>query len=130
MLRPTPGDPWGVEQHRWNTGAKENQQLNPGWPSNRQNSFMLDKRDDHDDNQDIRIELMQFVTNENVRRHCFRYVHISAWKLSASVFLPNVFHYCWFSTFSLLLVCKASFKDIHGISLPNRMCRERTDRPH
>ena len=28
MLRPTPGDPWGVEQHHWNTGAKENQQLN------------------------------------------------------------------------------------------------------
>ena len=30
MLRLTPGDPWGVEQHHWNTGAKENQQLNPG----------------------------------------------------------------------------------------------------
>ena len=29
VLRPTPGDPWGVEQHHWNTGAKENQQLNP-----------------------------------------------------------------------------------------------------
>ena len=28
MLRPTPGDPWGVEQHHWNTGAEENQQLN------------------------------------------------------------------------------------------------------
>ena len=25
MLRPTPGDPWGVEQHHWNTGAEENQ---------------------------------------------------------------------------------------------------------
>ena len=25
MLRPTPGDPGGVEQHHWNTGAKENQ---------------------------------------------------------------------------------------------------------
>ena len=36
MLRPTPGDPWGVEQHHWNTGAAENQQLNPGGPSNRQ----------------------------------------------------------------------------------------------
>ena len=25
VLRPTPGDPWGVEQHHWNTGAaKEN----------------------------------------------------------------------------------------------------------
>ena len=36
MLRPTPGDPWGVEQHHWNTGAKEKQQLNPGGPSNRQ----------------------------------------------------------------------------------------------
>ena len=35
MLRPTPGDPWGVEQHHWNTGAKENQQLNPGGPSNK-----------------------------------------------------------------------------------------------
>ena len=23
MLRPTPGDPWGVEQHHWNTGAEE-----------------------------------------------------------------------------------------------------------
>ena len=30
MLRPTSGDPWGVEQHHWNTGAKENKQLNPG----------------------------------------------------------------------------------------------------
>ena len=30
MLRPTPGDPWGVEQHHWNTGANENQQLKPG----------------------------------------------------------------------------------------------------
>ena len=30
LLRPTPGDPWGVEQHHWNTGAEENQQLNPG----------------------------------------------------------------------------------------------------
>ena len=30
MLRPTPGDPWGVEQHHWNTGAEENQQLNLG----------------------------------------------------------------------------------------------------
>ena len=36
MLRPIPGDPWGIEQHHWNTGAKENQQLNPGGPSNRQ----------------------------------------------------------------------------------------------
>ena len=23
MLRPTPGDPWGVEQHHWITEAKE-----------------------------------------------------------------------------------------------------------
>ena len=38
MLRPTPGDPWGVEQHHWNTGAEENQQLNPVGPSNRQKS--------------------------------------------------------------------------------------------
>ena len=30
MLRPTSGDPRGAEQHHWNTGAKENQQLNPG----------------------------------------------------------------------------------------------------
>ena len=29
VLQPTPGDPWGVEQHHWNTGAEENQQLNP-----------------------------------------------------------------------------------------------------
>ena len=36
VLRPTLGDPLGVEQHLWNTGAKENQQLNPGVPSNRQ----------------------------------------------------------------------------------------------
>ena len=28
VLRPTPGDPWGVEQHHWNIGAEENQQLN------------------------------------------------------------------------------------------------------
>ena len=35
VLRPIPGDPWGIEQHHWNTGAKENQQLNwkaPGKP--------------------------------------------------------------------------------------------------
>ena len=32
VLRPTPGDPWGVEQHHWNTGEKENQQLNPWKP--------------------------------------------------------------------------------------------------
>ena len=38
MLRPTPGDPRGAEQHHWNTGAKENQQLNPGGPINRQKS--------------------------------------------------------------------------------------------
>ena len=38
MLRPTPGDPWGVEQHHWYTGAEENQQLNPGGTSNRQKS--------------------------------------------------------------------------------------------
>ena len=38
MLRPTPGDPWGVEQYHWNIGAKENQQLNLGGPSNRQKS--------------------------------------------------------------------------------------------
>ena len=38
VLRPTPGDPWGVEQHQWNTGAKETQQLNPGGPSNGQKS--------------------------------------------------------------------------------------------
>ena len=36
VLRPTPGDPWGVEQHHWNTGAEDKQQLNPGGPSNRQ----------------------------------------------------------------------------------------------
>ena len=29
VLRPAPGDPRGAEQHHWNTGAKENQQLNP-----------------------------------------------------------------------------------------------------
>ena len=29
VLRPTPGDPWGVEQHHWKTGANEIQQLNP-----------------------------------------------------------------------------------------------------
>ena len=27
MLRPTPGDPSGVEEHHWDTGAEENQQL-------------------------------------------------------------------------------------------------------
>ena len=36
VLWSTPGDPWFVEQHHWNTGAKENQQLSPGGPSNRQ----------------------------------------------------------------------------------------------
>ena len=39
MLRPTLGDPWGVEQHHWNTGAKENKELNPGGPSNRQKNL-------------------------------------------------------------------------------------------
>ena len=29
MLRPTPGDPWGVEQHHWNTGQKK---TNSGTP--------------------------------------------------------------------------------------------------
>ena len=38
MLRPTPGDSWGVQQHHWDTGAKQNQQMNPGGPSNRQKS--------------------------------------------------------------------------------------------
>ena len=38
VLRPTPGDSRGTEQHHWNTGAKENQQLNPGGPSNRHKS--------------------------------------------------------------------------------------------
>ena len=28
VLQPTPGVPWGVEQHHWNTGAEENQQFN------------------------------------------------------------------------------------------------------
>ena len=27
MLRPTPGDPWGVEQHHWNTGAKHTYEI-------------------------------------------------------------------------------------------------------
>ena len=31
-----PGEPQGVKQYHWNTGAKENHQLNPEWPSNRQ----------------------------------------------------------------------------------------------
>ena len=39
VFRRTPGDPWGVEHHHWNTGAKENQQLNPGGPSNRLKKF-------------------------------------------------------------------------------------------
>ena len=43
VLRPTPGDPWGVEQHHWNTGAEGNQQLNPGGPSNRQKSSGLNQ---------------------------------------------------------------------------------------
>ena len=38
VLRPTPGNSLGVEKHYRNTGAKENQQLNPGGPSNRQKS--------------------------------------------------------------------------------------------
>ena len=48
MLRPTPGDPWGVEQHHWNTGAEENQQLNPGGPSNRQQTNLKRSNDDTD----------------------------------------------------------------------------------
>ena len=31
MLRPTPGDPWGVEQHHWNTGAEEPVNPVPGF---------------------------------------------------------------------------------------------------
>ena len=38
VLWPTPVDPLGVEQHHWNTGAKEHKQLNPGGQSNRQKS--------------------------------------------------------------------------------------------
>ena len=38
MLRPTPGDPSGVKKHYWNTGVKENQELNHGGLSNRQKS--------------------------------------------------------------------------------------------
>ena len=30
------GDPWGVKQHRWQTGAKNDQQLNPEGPNPRQ----------------------------------------------------------------------------------------------
>ena len=41
QLRPTPGDPWGIEQHHWNTGAKENQKLNPGGLSNRHKAGQL-----------------------------------------------------------------------------------------
>ena len=44
MLRPTPGDPWGVEQHHWNTGAEENQQLN------------------------IKSEMRSFKSNENIHK--------------------------------------------------------------
>ena len=33
VLRPTPGDPRSAEQHHLNTGAKENQQLNPDGPA-------------------------------------------------------------------------------------------------
>ena len=42
VLRPTPGDPWGVEQHHWNTGAEENQQLNPGLSSKRPLRILID----------------------------------------------------------------------------------------
>ena len=31
----TPGELQGVKQYHRNTGAKENHQLNPEWPSNR-----------------------------------------------------------------------------------------------
>ena len=41
VLRPTSGDPLGIEQHHWNTGAKENQKLNPGGPSNRHKARQL-----------------------------------------------------------------------------------------
>ena len=32
----TPGEPQGLKQYHWITGAKENHHLNPEWPSNRQ----------------------------------------------------------------------------------------------
>ena len=38
VLGPTTGDPRAVEQYHWNAGAKENQQLYPGGPSNRRKS--------------------------------------------------------------------------------------------
>ena len=44
LVGPTPGDPWDVEQHRWNTGAKENQRSNPGGPSNKQNIYGPNQR--------------------------------------------------------------------------------------
>ena len=58
VLRPTPGDPWGVEQHHWNTGAEENQQLNPGGPSNRQKSSgpnqLFWNKQQHAENMDVK----------------------------------------------------------------------------
>ena len=41
VLRPTPGDPWCIDQHHWNTGAKENQKLIPSEPSNRHEAGQL-----------------------------------------------------------------------------------------
>ena len=42
VLRPTPGDPWGVDQHHWNTGAEENQQLKSKKISNDQELIQSD----------------------------------------------------------------------------------------
>ena len=35
MLRPTPGDPWGVEQHHW---SKRKQTVEPRWAKHQTNS--------------------------------------------------------------------------------------------
>ena len=39
MLRPTPGDPWGVEQHHWNTGAKRKPTIEPRWAKQQTNNL-------------------------------------------------------------------------------------------
>ena len=39
-----------------------------------------------------------------------------------SLFLLDMFLYCFFSKFSWLLVCKTTFKGFHKISLQKRLC--------
>ena len=78
MLRPTPGDPWGVEQHHWNTGAEENQQLNP------RVLLKYDLQSACTLLSNIKSEMRFFKSNENIhKKEGGSYYVVSANKASA-----------------------------------------------